>query len=472
MLWASRALAVTDSAVDVPASDRERSTSAASDLTWLAASEDAVTSVDLGFAGAGENRRGGGVPAAVSVRSTSSASNLICEAASEEVDISVVWASRALLRIEFAAPVPTEVREASTSAEVSRNWAPTSDETVSRACCAVRAPVWMVSVVLTTRFVSERSASSTWERMPSRAVLGARHEVVAGLAAAAFDTAGNGFDARAEQILELRDAHVDVAGNRADPGFDTLMDILEPRRDGVGQMGAAAVDGLGDVGDAAGRRLSIACAVPTVSDVVRLVRRESIDWIAWAVPPVSDEVSSVSRESIEWIACAAPSVNDVASVPRRLSIVSVTDLARVSKRLFQRFQAAIDGLVERLDLGVERLVEVVDARAERGFELQQALIERGGDLAAIRGQAGVEGVDIVLQLSWMSWVRWPMRSTISPPKVLTVRSNSEMWRVISAPSVPESRANFSASSRALVPHQFVERAHLQARGCRARFRSG
>ena len=46
----------------------------------------------------------------------------------------------------------------------------------------------------------------------------------------------------------------------------------------------------------------------------------------------------------------------------------------------------------------------------------------------------------------MSCVRWPMRSTISPPKVFTVRSNSEMWRVISAPSVPLSRANFSASS--------------------------
>ncbi len=46
----------------------------------------------------------------------------------------------------------------------------------------------------------------------------------------------------------------------------------------------------------------------------------------------------------------------------------------------------------------------------------------------------------------MSCVRWPIRSTISPPKVFTVRSNSEMWRVISAPSVPESRANFSTSS--------------------------
>src|SRR5260370_921314 len=39
-----------------------------------------------------------------------------------------------------------------------------------------------------------------------------------------------------------------------------------------------------------------------------------------------------------------------------------------------------------------------------------------------------------------------MRSTISTAKVLTVRSDSEMWRVISAPSVPLSRANFSASS--------------------------
>src|SRR3982750_1897882 len=46
----------------------------------------------------------------------------------------------------------------------------------------------------------------------------------------------------------------------------------------------------------------------------------------------------------------------------------------------------------------------------------------------------------------MSCVRWPMRWTMSPPKVLTVRSNSEMWRVIRAPSVPESRANFSTSS--------------------------
>ena len=106
------------------------------------------------------------VPAAVSVRSTSAASDLIWEAASEEADTSVVWASRELVRIEFAAPVPTAVREASTSADVSLSWAPTSEETVSSACCAARAPVWMVSDVLTTRLVSERSASSTWDLMP------------------------------------------------------------------------------------------------------------------------------------------------------------------------------------------------------------------------------------------------------------------------------------------------------------------
>ena len=83
-----------------------------------------------------------------------------------------------------------------------------------------------------------------------RQFLGAGHQAVAGLAAAALDTAGHGFDARAQQVLELRDADVDIGGDGADPGFDALVDFLEPRRDGVGQMGAAAIDGFGDVGDA------------------------------------------------------------------------------------------------------------------------------------------------------------------------------------------------------------------------------
>ena len=77
-----------------------------------------------------------------------------------------------------------------------------------------------------------------------RQFLGAGHQALAGLAAAAFDAACHGFDARAQQVLELRDAHVDVGGNRANPAFDALMDFLEPRRDGVGQVSAAAIDGL------------------------------------------------------------------------------------------------------------------------------------------------------------------------------------------------------------------------------------
>src|ERR1700692_3027497 len=65
--------------------------------------------------------------------------------------------------------------------------------------------------------------------------------------------------------------------------------------------------------------------------------------------------------------------------------------------LFQRFEAAGDGLVEGFDPGVERVIETGDAGTERGLELQQALVERSGDLAAVRSQAGVEIVDIVLQ---------------------------------------------------------------------------
>ena len=170
MLCASRAPAVTASAVEVPAIDSERSTSAASDLTWLAASADAVTSVVCASRAPARTDAAVASPAAESVRSTSAASDLIWRAASDEADTRVDCASRALVRIESAAPVPTAVRAASTSAEVSFNCAPTSEETVSSDCCAVRAPVWMVSLVLTTRLVSERSASSTCDLMPEDSI--------------------------------------------------------------------------------------------------------------------------------------------------------------------------------------------------------------------------------------------------------------------------------------------------------------
>ena len=290
VLCASRAPAVTASAVEVPAIDSERSTSAASDLTWLAASADAVTSVVCASRAPARTDAAVASPAAESVRSTSADSDLIWEAASDEAATSVVCASRALVRIEFAAPVPTAVRAVSTSADVSFSCAPTSEETVSSACCAVRAPVWMVSLVLTTRLVSERSASSTCDLMPVDSISGARHQVFAGLASAAFDAAGHGFDARAEQVLELRNAGIDVAGDGADPGFDALVDFLEPRR-----------------------MVSVRWALRPSMVSVTLEMRWSTAAIACAVPSVSDEVSRLSRWSIDWIACAAPSVSDDAA---------------------------------------------------------------------------------------------------------------------------------------------------------------
>jgi len=58
-----------------------------------------------------------------------------------------------------------------------------------------------------------------------RQQLGAGHQVLARLAAAALDAAGDGLDARAQQVLELRDAGVDVAGDDADAALDALLDV-------------------------------------------------------------------------------------------------------------------------------------------------------------------------------------------------------------------------------------------------------
>ena len=155
------------SAVDVPAIDSERCTSAVSVLIWLAVSVDVVTSVLWASRAPASMEAAVAEPAAESVRSMSVASDLIWSAASPDAETRVTWASRALVRTELAAPVPTAVRARSTSADVCFNCEPTSVDTVSRACCAARAPVWMVSLVLTTSVVSERSASSTCDLMPA-----------------------------------------------------------------------------------------------------------------------------------------------------------------------------------------------------------------------------------------------------------------------------------------------------------------
>ena len=79
-------------------------------------------------------------------------------------------------------------------------------------------------------------------------------------------------------------------------------------------MGAAAVDGFGHVGNA-------------------LVDRR--DRLRGALGQRGGEEGE--PRSIDWIACAAPSVSDAASVPRRSSMVSVTDFARVSKVISSDF---------------------------------------------------------------------------------------------------------------------------------------
>src|SRR5437879_7414609 len=67
------------------------------------------------------------------------------------------------------------------------------------------------------------------------------------------------------------------------------------------------------------------------------------------------------------------------------------------ERAVEMADLAVQRTVESADLFVQRAVEAGDAAAERGFELQQALIQRRGDFAPVRGQAGVEGVDVILQ---------------------------------------------------------------------------
>ena len=176
------------------------------------------------------------MPAADSVRSTSADSDLIWLGGLGGGDTRVDCASRALVRIEFAAPVPTAVRARSTSAEVSLQLG--ADIGGDRQQRLLRgAGAGLDGLAGVDHEVGQRAFRILDVGLDAeRQFFGARHQAVAGLPAAALDAAGHGFDARAEQVLELRDAHVDVAGDRADPGFDALMDFLEPRRDGVGQM--------------------------------------------------------------------------------------------------------------------------------------------------------------------------------------------------------------------------------------------
>lgn len=66
----------------------------------------------------------------------------------------------------FAAVDPTVPTSCSTSVEACLSCVVRSAETDSKDCCVVRALLWMVSLVLSMRLVSEFSASSTCDLMP------------------------------------------------------------------------------------------------------------------------------------------------------------------------------------------------------------------------------------------------------------------------------------------------------------------
>ncbi len=221
---------------------------------------------------------------------------------------SVVCASRAEVRIEPAAPLPTAVSEASTSEEVSLSWAPTSEETPSSACCAARAPVWMVSEVLTTRLVSERSASSTCDLMPEESI--SARAIRSSLAW------------RPE--LSMRPATASTREPSRSSNCATRVSISEAIR-------PTRVSMPWWISWKRAEMVSVRCALRPLMVSVTAPMRWSTACTACSVPSVSEEVRWDSRESIEWMVCAAPSVSVVASEVRRESMVSVTDFARVSK---------------------------------------------------------------------------------------------------------------------------------------------
>ena len=156
------------------------------------------------------------VPAAESVRSTSADNDLTWLAASAEAVTRVDCASRALVRIEFAAPVPTAVRARSTSArgelqlraDVGRN----RKQRLLRGAGA-----GLDGLAGVDHEVGERALRILDMGLDAdRQFLGARHQALAGLPSAALDAARHGFDARTQQVLELRDARVDIGRDRAD----------------------------------------------------------------------------------------------------------------------------------------------------------------------------------------------------------------------------------------------------------------
>ena len=214
------------------------------------------------------------------------------------------------------------------------------------------------------------------------------------------------------------------------------------------------------------------------------MRRESIEWIACAAPSVSEEVSRVRRE-FDRVDRLRGSVGQRRSQRAEPVVNGFGDRFRPRvEGLFKRFEPAVDQFIERFDLVVERRIEIADlaveggieivdlavergieigdAGSKRGLELQEALVQRGGDLAAIRSEAVVEGVDIGLQR--LRDVLGALTHAIDDFAAEGFDGAIE-FRNVPGDQGAEGAAvagEFFDQLSALVLHQFVEGTHLKA----------
>jgi hypothetical protein len=159
------------------------------------------------------------------------------------------------------------------------------------------------------------------------------------------------------------------------------------------------------------------------------------------VPSVIVVVRRVRRESTEWIG-------------RQRAETAVDGLG-------DGLRARIEGLLERLQLGVKRGIEVGHAAVQRDFELRKALVHGSGDLAAVRGQTGIEVVDIGLQAvgDVLGALAQPLDDLAAEGldgavELRDVAGNQRAERAAVA-------GEFFRQFGTLVLHQFVEGAHLQ-----------
>ena len=175
-------------------------------------------------------------------------------------------------------------------------------------------------------------------------------------------------------------------------GLDRAGELLHARVEHVGGGLGADLDLLGDVLGAADQQLLEAADAGV----------EGVGDFEARVP------SDLSMSSI-----CAPIVS--ASLAPRVLMTPVTSLdalvergddllAAFGQRLGDVHDARGEGVVERLGAAVERLLEA-----------RQALVEGRGDFGRLGADLGVEAVDVVAHRGRDFLVRWPRRSTSSPP---------------------------------------------------------